>query len=94
MSRINGKIDAVQTVTLTAYTTWKIHDQLFYFIARYLSEQHVHMEGLTRVDQFDFDEATDKYENATVFSDETKELIRRVREHEDYNKSDYICIYG
>ena len=93
MSRINGKIDAVQTITLTAYTTWKIYDQLFDFMARWLSERHEHMEHLINIDRSDFDEATDSYENATVFSDETKELIRRIRAHIDYNRADYICIY-
>ena len=91
---ITGKVTSIRSITIIAYSGQRSYLELHAYFTRLAYENHEPIPiDLHMLEPQDFDEATDEYESATIFSQDTVELIEKIRQHKDYNRADTICIY-
>lgn len=91
---ITGQVTSIRSITIIAYSGQRSYLELHTYFTRLAYENHEPIpKDLHTLEHGDFDDATDEYEKATIFSDDTVELIEKIRQHKDYNRADIVCIY-
>lgn len=93
MTTITGTVSKIESITIVGYAGQRSYLELHSYFIRIAHENHMLIpDNLDVMHQQDFDEATDSFESATIFSDDTKKLVETIREHKDYKRADYISV--